>query len=116
MVRDEAYKIALESLKLSQGLVFLPADVRKGKREQFQGRPPEWLPEITCVAEFLSFQPTRREPECDFSTLSVVWFQKAWAMAIAEEILEHLRQTDWDHWGAVVKWGWQPSHPPAMQS
>lgn len=56
---------------------------------------PSSLPSVLCVARFESFKPAANKAG-DGSGLKVVWFQSSFALPIADEVLSHLRQTDWN--------------------
>ena len=58
-------------------------------------RDPEWLPIVSCVGVFRSSGPAR-DPDKDFSCLTVVWFQDEFAMPIAEPVLAHLKEIAWE--------------------
>ena len=73
-----------------------PGDMAAAKRGAFAGRNIEWLPLVTCIAQFDSVMPAR-DPEMQGSTLSVVWFQDEWAMPIDQAALEAIKKLDWDN-------------------
>lgn len=59
---------------------------------------PVAIPPIICVARFASRDPARdfSEPIETFSTLTVVWFQSAFALPIDDEVLRDIRRLDWN--------------------
>lgn len=60
-----------------------------------QGMIPASIPAITCIGRFESFEPVRTE-HGDASRLVVIWFQAAWALPIAPDVLAKLAAIDWD--------------------
>jgi len=56
--------------------------------------PHEKIPRICCTVSFLSTSVARNQA-MDASALTVVWFQDAWALPIAPEILTQLAATTW---------------------
>jgi len=56
---------------------------------------PASIPGIICSARFKSFSAAR-DGDMDYSELSFVWFQPAFALPIDEQILAAIGSTDWD--------------------
>lgn len=57
------------------------------------GFKPEWLPLITCIADFQSV--SSKNPRMDGSSLAMVWFQDEYALPIAESVLMAIKRMDW---------------------
>lgn len=58
-------------------------------------RDPEWIPLVCCIGCFKSVSPAR-DQEKHGSCLTVVWYQDDFALPIDAEILQSLKQLDWD--------------------
>jgi len=60
---------------------------------------PAAIPPIICLARFMSRDPARdlSEPVLTYSTLTIVWFQSAFALPIDDEILGDIRSLGWNH-------------------
>lgn len=63
-------------------------DPRRNRREF------EFLPYITCMASLEALVPARDETAHQ-SFLEVFWFQDAWAMPLAPEVVTALKVLDW---------------------
>lgn len=72
-----------------------PGDARRPGGPDRDDRPVEWLPTITCIAEFESVEPAQDKSK-DASILTVVWFQDDWALPIPPSILEAIQKLDWE--------------------
>ncbi|HEV7694384.1 MAG TPA: hypothetical protein VGO52_26345 [Hyphomonadaceae bacterium] len=68
-----------------------PISMPDGKPYPFE--TPARLPSVTCIARLQSY--TTRDPDMDYSNLTVIWFQEAFALPIAEDISTQLQQLDW---------------------
>jgi len=62
----------------------------------------EPLPKIGVRARFISQRVARVEGE--FSELTVVWFQEAWALPIAPSAVEAIARLDWDALARDMTW------------
>ena len=58
-------------------------------------RKVEWLPLVRCVGVFSSFRPARDQSK-DVSYLTILWFQDAFAMPIAQDVLNQIKATNWN--------------------
>ena len=68
----------------------LPAEIRAQLWYE-----PQKLPDVVCLAQFHSPQPTSGSDEA-YSFLTVVWFQDQFALPIDASIKERLASIDWD--------------------
>lgn len=68
----------------------------------FQRRKPEWLPLITCIADFQSV--SSKNPSMDGSSLAMVWFQDEYALPIAEPVLKSIKGIDWHAHAIDFEW------------
>ncbi len=64
---------------------------------------PASLPGITCIARFMS-NAIRRDPDCIWSVLRVIWYQEDFAFPIDQVVLERLSVIDWEAHAS----GWEP--------
>lgn len=71
-----------------------PISLGIGARLRRRGVPSR-LPEVTCIAQFLSFSPVR-DPSMTLSGMVVVWFQSEFAFPIDPTVLEQIVAIDWD--------------------
>jgi len=71
--------------------------------EKYSFGTPSALPSITCIARFISHQPTKKG-KGDLSGLSVIWFQGEFAFPIEQEIIEQLESMDWDSNAGNKEW------------
>ena len=55
---------------------------------------PVNIPPVVCLATFESLTPAL-DPDADFSSLNVVWFQKVFALPIDPGVLQEIRALDW---------------------
>ena len=76
--------------------VEVPIDDYKGDGSVYSFGTPATLPDVLCVGRFESFSPTTGS-SCYASGLVVIWFQGNFALPIADEILQHLRLTEWNN-------------------
>ncbi|APR82099.1 Hypothetical protein A7982_07448 [Minicystis rosea] len=58
---------------------------------------PAALPAIGCIARFCSYEPAR-DPDKDYSALTVIWFQDDYAFPLSEEAEQAIRNLDWEKW------------------
>jgi hypothetical protein len=65
---------------------------------------PASIPSIIVVAEFRC-SDTARDPDKDYSDLTIIWFQDEWAFPIASPALEALQQIDWERHAHDWEWG-----------
>lgn len=77
------------------------ANAHPGARRAADGY--ERLPDILCIGEFLWARPVRDLSQM-FSSATLVWFQDAFALPIAPEVLEELRELDWTR--SAQDWSW----------
>lgn len=77
--------------------------LREPQEESDPGREQEWLPMITCTAEFESHSPARN-PEMDGSALTVVWFQDDYALPLSAAALEAIKAIDWQARAHDFQW------------
>lgn len=56
---------------------------------------PMALPEVAVIAALRSYS-SARDPDADYSTLVVVWFQDHFALPVAPEIEAKLRELSWE--------------------
>lgn len=68
-------------------------DYGDGKKYPF-GIPAQ-LPGVICEARFRSLEPAREE-SCDYSWLTIVWFQNDFAMPIESDIQDKIKVLDWE--------------------
>ncbi len=66
----------------------------RGERPYPFGTPSR-LPAVLCIARFRSSEPANGKAG-DASGLKVIWFQSAFALPIADDVLGHLGRTDWE--------------------
>ena len=66
---------------------------RGGLLSAFRRRKPEWMPVVTCIADFECM--TAKNPKMDASSLVIVWFQDEYAMPISEAALRSIKGIDW---------------------
>jgi hypothetical protein len=64
---------------------------------------PAIIPGIRCIAFFLCDFPTQ-DNRGDYSSMTVVWFQKEFAMPINGKVLEKIRVIDWLNLAENSKW------------
>ena len=62
----------------------------------------EPLPKIGVRARFISQRVARVEGE--FSELTIVWFQEAWALPITPAVVEAIARLDWDGLARDMTW------------
>jgi hypothetical protein len=70
-----------------------------GEPARRTSREFEFLPSITCTSSWRSLTPAR-DPEADLSSLSLVWFQDAWALPLIPEVEAALKALDWNNLAA----------------
>lgn len=63
----------------------------------------ERLPDILCIGELPWARPVREVSQM-FSAATLVWFQDAFALPIAREVLEEMRELDWTR--IAEDWSW----------
>lgn len=56
---------------------------------------PARLPSIVCVGEFES-STTARDPEADYSALTIIWFQDDFALPIDKRVAVRIEAIDWE--------------------
>jgi len=64
---------------------------------------PEWLPQVTCVAQLHSVNPARDHSKSG-SALTVVWFQDEFAPPIQDPALSSLIRVNWDELAIDFDW------------
>jgi hypothetical protein len=64
-----------------------------GLLSAFRRRKPEWLPVVTCIADFEC--TSSKNPNMDASSLVIVWFQNEFAIPISEAALKSIKGIDW---------------------
>jgi hypothetical protein len=57
---------------------------------------PALIPSIQCVACFRALEPTRNK-FFDYSELTIVWFQKNFALPIDPIVLQAIQSLDWEN-------------------
>lgn len=55
---------------------------------------PARIPPVVCLASF-DAMARARDPDADFSSLKVVWFQNEFALPIDPGVLQEIRALDW---------------------
>lgn len=66
-------------------------------------RITEWLPEITSIGSFWSFQPARDQTKCQ-SFLTIIWFQPHFGLPDERFVKEKLCVIDWEAHAADFDW------------
>ncbi|MCG8095383.1 MAG: hypothetical protein JAZ17_17485 [Candidatus Thiodiazotropha endolucinida] len=61
----------------------------------------EYLPEVSCVAEFRSIEPAR-DKNSDGSWLKIVWFQNNFALPIDKNIENEISNINWEENAADI--------------
>lgn len=61
------------------------------------------LPDILCIGEFMWPRPVR-DPAQVCSSATLVWFQDAFAPPISQDVLDEMREIQWDL--IAVDWSW----------
>ena len=56
---------------------------------------PATLPSVTCIGRFRA-EPVVKEGSGWYSELTIVWFQREFAMPFEPRVLEEIMQLDWD--------------------
>jgi hypothetical protein len=69
----------------------------------FPHAAPEYLPQVTCVAQLYSIRPARDRSK-DGSLLTVVWYQDQFAPPIQEPALSSILHLDWDRLASDFEW------------
>jgi hypothetical protein len=65
---------------------------------------PATIPGVQCIAYFQCLFPTPRDPARAYSAMTVVWFQKQFAMPIDEEVLAKIQAIDWLTLATNAEW------------
>ena len=55
----------------------------------------ERIPSITCIANFESGSPAK-DSSATWSALTLVWFQKTFALPIEETVVKRIHELDWE--------------------
>lgn len=71
-----------------------PGDMQE-LRNNSLSHVPEWLPMVTCIADFFDVRPVQDKNKA-LSSLTVVWFQDEFALPISPSILKHIQCLDWE--------------------
>jgi hypothetical protein len=66
---------------------------RGGLLSAFRRRKPEWLPVVTCIADFECL--AAKNPNMDASSLVIIWFQDEYALPLSEAALRSIKALDW---------------------
>lgn len=80
------------------------------KKEYPYEDPPPYLrdkaywviPAVTCISNFIS-SSLIENTKGSFSSLTIVWFQDAFALPIEDKIVEHIKSINWNQHGTT---GW----------
>jgi hypothetical protein len=72
-------------------------------REWLGGRDSARLPDVICTGRFQSLE-SARDPNEDYSSLVIVWFQDRFALPIDKPVLDVIQSLDWET--LAVDWSW----------